>query len=417
MLGKGAILVVFGFILAFSMYQVRMSSNVLATADNFNGQYVETLIHESAISAMNFAINKVWDQHVNNDSFYIHANECTSRVRIYPAGSDTTKITVRTWGYLFDTETQSIVKRERTMSSFFTLGAGTSITEYFMFTNNSKGLFWVTGCTLWGPSHDNSVMHTLGTPVFYGKVTAKSGISPDPASKKNKAEYHDGWEIGVDMTIPTDMTHLVNAATASNGGAPVNTKCIYNQVTSFEILANGDVIRTVGANPPDTVALATIAPNNVIYSTADVRIKGVLDGQLTIYTTGNIWLDGDVRYKDNPMTNPSSDDILGLVADNNIIITDNAVNQLDIFVDPCMVAINGGFEAQNWGTRPVGVEYFMGSLAENQSGCHGVANSSGTVIKGFQQRMRYDPRLWGGNFYPPNFVMTPNTFRLASWWE
>ena len=88
MLGKGAILVVFGFILAFSMYQVRMSSNVLATADNFNGQYVETLIHESAISAMNFAINKVWDQHVNNDSFYIHANECTSRVRIYPAGSE-----------------------------------------------------------------------------------------------------------------------------------------------------------------------------------------------------------------------------------------------------------------------------------------------------------------------------------------
>jgi hypothetical protein len=417
MLGKGALLTVFGFILAFSMYQVRMSSNVLATADNFNTQYVETLIHESAISAMNYAINKVWDQGITNDSFYIHANECTSRVRIFPASADTTKITVRTWGYLFDSESQSIVRRERTMSSFFTMGAGTSITEYFMFTNNSKGLFWVTGCTLWGPTHDNSVMHTLGKPVFYGKVTAKSGISPDPASKKNKAEYHDGWEIGVDMSIPTDMTHLVNAAIAANGAAAPNTKCIYNQVTSFEFLANGDVIRKVGASPPDTVALTTIAPNGVIYSTADMRIKGILDGQLTLYSTGNVWLDGDVRYKENPMTNPNSDDILGVVANNNIIITDNAVNQSDIFVDACMVAINGGFEAQNWNTRPVGVEYFMGSLAENASGCHGVANSSGTVIKGFEQRMRYDPRLWGGHFYPPNFVMTPNDFRLASWWE
>jgi hypothetical protein len=418
MLGKGAILTVFGFILAFSMYQVRMSSNVLATSDNFNRQYVETLIHESAISAMNYAINKAWDQGISNDSFYIHTNECTSRVRIYPVSADTTKITVRSWGYLFDSETQSVVKHERRMISFFTKGEGTSITEYFMFMNNSSGLFWVTGDTLWGPCHDNSVMHTKGSPVFYGKMSANMGINPDPASKSNQAEYHDGWEIGSSMTVPTDMTHIVNAAIAANGAAAPNTKCIYNQVTSFEFLADGNVVRKVGVNPPDTVNLAALtAPEGVIFSTADVRIQGTLDGQVTIYSTGNIWLDGDMRYKDNPMNDINSDDILGLIAQNNIIITDNVVNQTDVYLDACILCINGGFEAENWNSRPTGIEYFLGSLAQNKSGCHGFANSGGSVIQGFDQDWKYDPRLWGGHFYPPNFPGTPNTFRLTSWWE
>jgi hypothetical protein len=110
MLGKGAILTVFGFILAFSMYQVRMSSNVMATADNFNTEYVETVIHETALSAMNFAINKVWQTNDTSGSFMFRANSCSSQVDISKIGPDTTQIRVRTWGYLFDTELQEFRK-------------------------------------------------------------------------------------------------------------------------------------------------------------------------------------------------------------------------------------------------------------------------------------------------------------------
>ena len=53
MIGKGALLVVFAFILAFSTFQVKMSENVLATSDNFVNNYMETLIHETSLSAMN----------------------------------------------------------------------------------------------------------------------------------------------------------------------------------------------------------------------------------------------------------------------------------------------------------------------------------------------------------------------------
>ena len=138
MLGKGAILTVFGFILAFSMYQVRMSSNVMATADNFNTEYMETLIHETALSAMNLAINKVWDTGATLDSFTYRANHCTSRVNIFPVGTDTTQIRVRTWATIYDPDLQEFQTREESMSAFFA-NTFNSITDYFMFTNNSGG--------------------------------------------------------------------------------------------------------------------------------------------------------------------------------------------------------------------------------------------------------------------------------------
>jgi hypothetical protein len=376
---------------------------------------METIIHETALSAMNMAINRVWNTGTTLDSFTFRANSCTSRVNIFPVGTDTTQIRVRTWASIYDPDLQEFRTREESMSAFFA-NTFNSITDYFMFTNNSGGLFWVTGCTIWGPYHDNSIMHTLGRPVFYGKVTARRGITPDPSSRRNRAEYHDGWEIGIDMTIPTDMSHLVTAATAGNGTAPLNTGCIYNTVTTFEFLANGNVIRQVGANPPDTVALATIAPTGVLYSTADVRVKGTLNGEVTVYSTQDIWIDDDVVYADNPMTNFNSDDVLGLVSGGDTWITDNAANNDGININACIVTVGGSYKAENWNTRPIAVERFMGSIAQAASGAHGVANHTGTIVRGFYERMRYDPRLAAGTIFPPNFVGIQK-LELASWWE
>ncbi|MBN2366306.1 MAG: hypothetical protein EH225_10135 [Calditrichaeota bacterium] len=425
MLGKGAILTVFGFILAFSMYQVRMSSNVLATSDNFNGEFVKTMIHETAISSMNMAINKIWQISgpVPADTYQVRANHCTSNVRITPVGGDTVKINVRTWGYLYDPDLGSSTKQNSNMTALFTKGPSSSLTDYLLFQINSTGFVYTTGCTLSGPCHTNSVIHTLGQPVFYGKMTAKQGINPDPAKPSNKAEYHGGWEIGVEINPPTDMSPIINQAIADNGGAPTaggaayNAKCVYNQPTSFTFLADGNVIRQVGANPPDTVSLASIAPNGAIISTAEVRVQGILNGAVTIYTTDNIFIDNDLVYADDPRINLYSDDIIGLVAQNDIIIADNAANNDGINIDACIYAVNGSFEAEHWNTRPKAVEYFMGSLAEYQAGSHGAANSSGSVNKGFERKMIYDPRLAAKLLRPPHFFTFGGNMSLTSWWE
>jgi hypothetical protein len=421
MVGKGALLVVFGFILAFSMYQLKMSHNVLATSDNFVNYYMETLIHESALSAMNLAINKVWDQNVTNDSFMVRTNHCSSRVTIRQTISDTLRVKVKTWGQSFDKDQQIFVEKSDSIMAFF--ADSVKLSDFFWFTEEEGNVYWATGDTVWGPIHTNTVIKTWGKPVFYGKVSAKAGITPDPLSKQNKAEYNGGWEIGVDHEIPKDMSQIKNNAIIGNGGLPTsggaayNTKSLYNLPTDFEFLANGDVVRTVSGNPPDTVAFNDIAPKGAIYSTEEIRVKGTFNGNATIYTEKNIYIDDDLVYADNPLINPNSDDLLGLVAENDVLITENTANNNDCNLQACIFAINGNFGAQDYASRPVsGVLRFTGSIAQEHRGPVGTFNSgSGGIKSGFTKRYYYDLRLDDG-IAPRNFPAL-RSLHLVSWWE
>lgn len=413
MVGKGALLVVFGFILAFATFQVKMSSNVLATSDNFTNNYMETLIHETALSAMNLAVNKVWDKGVQNDTFMVRANHCSARVEIRKPGLDTVRVKVVTWGQSFDKDKYLFVSKADSISAYFAYNM--PISKYFWFTNMEGNVYWITGDTVYGPVHTNTVIKTWGSPVFYGKVTAKSGITPNPMKKKNKAKFYGGWEVGIENEIPTDMSHIVNAAIAGNGGAPKNDKCLYDKKVTFDFQSDGSVIRTVSGDPPDTVKVADIAPTGAIYSTEEIRVKGTFNGDATIYSTKNIYIDDDLVYADDPLINENSDDILGLVAKNDVLITDNAANNSDCNIQACIMAVDGHYGAENYATRPVsGILRLTGSIAQNHRGPVGTF-SWGTGLKsGFSKRYYFDSRL--SSMSPKNYPYI-KSLRLVAWWE
>ena len=210
------------------------------------------------------------------------------------------------------------------------------------------------------------------------------------------------------------MSYIINAANAGNGAAPMNTKCNYDTPVSFDFQADGSIIRTVQGNPPDTVLISNIAPTEAIYSTADITVKGTFNGQLTIYSATNIWIDDDLVYADDPLSNPNSDDILGLVANNNIYVTENAANNNDIHIQACIMAKDGSFTAQNYDTRPVsGTLYMTGSIVQNKRGPVGTF-SGGGIISGFHKRYRFDSRLSVQS--PPNYPYI-KSLSLVSWWE
>ena len=415
MIGKGALLVVFAFILAFSTFQIKMTENVLSTSDNFVNTFMETLIHETSLSAMNFAINKVWDEKVKDTTFMVRANHCSSFVDIKKPGSDTVRIKVKTWGKAFDNDQSVFVSKEDSISAYFAYNM--PVSRYFWFTNNEGNVYWTTNDTVWGPMHTNTVVKTWGAPVFFGKVTAKSGITPNPLSKKNKAKFYGGWEVGIENEIPTDMSNLINAAIAFNGGAPANTKSVYDKETLFDFQADGSVIRTVQGLPPDTVKLTDItkAGDGALISSEDIRVKGVFNGEMSIYTTKNIYIDDDLVYADNPETNPNSNDILGLVAENKVLITDNAANNSDCNIQACVMAVKGAYGAENYASRPLsGVLRFTGSIVQNKRGPVGTF-SYGTGLKtGFSKRYRFDARL--SSISPPHYPFL-KSLRLIAWWE
>ena len=415
MFGKGALIVVFAFVVAMAGYQSKLNRTVVGSNDDFNTHYLKRLTHEGSISAMNYGINDVWANNTTNANFTISTEYCTSMVAIAPVGSDTVKLTVKSKSSTFDEyKNGHLLQIEDSVIAIF--ANSMPLSKYFWYTDDEKGVFWITGDTVWGPMHTNKTLKTKGSPVFYGKVTAYQGISPSPWTAQSHAEFYGGWEVGVEVPMPTDMTPLVTAANTGNGGAPVNTKCKYDIETTFDFQADGSVIRTVSGNPADTVMVADIAPTGVLYSTADVRVKGVFNGQLSIYSDQEIWIDDDLTYADDPLSNPNSDDILGLVAKDFINVTDNAANNSDVNIQAALLALEGSFRAENYNTRPVGGELNLtGSVAQYFRGPVGTFSGSGTLHSGFSKRYRYDGRF--NVMSPPKFPTIQGSLRLVDWWE
>ncbi len=418
MLGKGSLIIVMAFVVAISTYQLKLNKSVLSASDNFNYYYMRTMVHENALSAMNFGINKVWIDDTTSGNFTVETDLCTSSVSIAPVGMDTVRLRVNAWGYVYDDENYDKYGKPLKVSDsvFAYFAYNTPMSRYFWFTDQEAGVYWITGDTVEGPLHTNGVLRTNGSPVFYGKVSAGGGIAPAPWTGGSRANFYGGWEVGQTIEIPTDMSPLINAAVTGNGAAPTNTKCIYDTETTFEFLSNGDVVRTVGANPADTVTLTNIAPTGVIYSTANVRVKGTFNGQLTIYTENNLRIDDDIVYADDPNVNPNSDDILGLVSANDVIISDNPANNNDVSIQSAIMAVNGSFTAENYSGRPVsGVIRLTGSVVQNSRGPVGTFNKwSGSITHGFNKRYKYDERLayMSSPYYP--FI---RVLRLVLWWE
>ena len=144
-------------------------------------------------------------------------------------------------------------------------------------------------------------------------------------------------------------------------------------------------------------------------------MTGVQTCALPIYSTDNIFIDDDLVYADNPLTNPNSDDILGLVADNDVLVTDNAANNADCTVQAAVMAINGNWGAENYSTRPIsGILNFTGSIVQNKRGPVGTFSWGKGIKSGFLKRYRFDPRLssMAAPYYP-----SINSMRLVSWWE
>ncbi len=296
------------------------------------------------------------------------------------------------------------------------LGATTSqsFSLYAWLTNEERGVNWITGDTVWGRLHSNDDLKINGSPVFMQKVTTAGAFSPAPGTLSNKAIFKKGYETGVArIELPTDISQLVNAAT--NGGRKYSgdITVTLNPGTS----ANNDGIAIVvqgGVN--DTIRLNDPTFNGALLSTGKVSTSGVLDGRLTIGSLTNIYVTDNILYQNESI--PGSDDMLGLVADQNVIVADNTANRSDCVIDASIFARKGSFTAENYSSgSPRGVLRMLGSIVQNVRGP--VGTFSGSSIKtGYSKRYTFDDRLADPNVRPPFYPgFYPKTLRIAGWRE
>ncbi len=407
MVGKAALFLIMGFSLIFLVLGQNFSRLSVQAFDNFTQYHDESVAYNIAVSGANIAANNIflnqsWTTGLNNVSF--QGGKINVSVQVLDAFKNLRQITA-TGVYYEDTSTVKVTLQPSKFSKF----AYYSVYE-------PSGIWWANGDTVWGPMHTQDYLRVAGHPVFNGKVTTKKGLQYYTSKKYDSPILNGGYQSGVDLPLPS--TGVADLETEANSGGHTFT----GHDTVYITFAVDSIKYRFSYKGTVTTKLASdLAPNGVLFAdNAVLRLQGTVKGQYTVGASGssgkgNIYLDDNVTYNTDPNTNPNSTDILGIVAKNNVFITDNYPNRHDITIDGAIYCETGGFGAQNYASRPnSGIIHLNGGITQYQRQAVGTFNYYGNIVSGFSKNYRYDERLMYSS--PPNF---PNTgsFEIVSWYE
>ncbi len=288
-----------------------------------------------------------------------------------------------------------------------------SFARYAYFTDNERSpsgatVWFITGDRIEGPTHTNGRFSMYGNPVFDGPVssvaTSINYFNPPPAGGNNPV-FNAGLQLGVQpKPFPSTFpSALVNAA--SSGGMALSGN------TTVSLDCSGTMRVTNAAAGYNNTALP-LPGNGVLYvGGGNVNLSGCVNGQLTIGTDRTVNVTNSIVYSDDPAVNPASDDLLGIVAGDNILVTSSA--PYDVQIDAVMMALNTSFMVQNyWIGPPKGTLGVLGGLIQERRGPVGTFNAqSGTKKSGYTKDYHYDQRLL--NLTPPFFPTTGDYVTLV----
>ncbi len=308
-----------------------------------------------------------------------------------------------------------------TVEVYFDRNKKNSFTLFAWMTDFEGNVFWVTADTVWGRVHSNGNLHINGSPVFMQKATTAKGFDPPKVgSGTNKAVFKDGYETGIaKIEFPTDMSEIV---TASVSGGRKYIGDVYITLSPGTSANNDGKAYIRSGNSAsgaiiDSINLNDASFNGAILATGKANVEGTLDGKLTIASQTNVVVQNDVLYERNPRF-MTSDDVLGLVAEVNVIVADNAANRSNCEIHGSIFTRTGSFTAENYNSLPLTGELrVLGSIVQQTRGAVGTFAGS-SLNHGFSKRYRYDTRLADQNFRPPFYPgYYVSTYAITNWWE
>ncbi len=399
-MGKSSVFMVIGFNMIFMALGFNIARVSISGYENFIDYYDRSTALKIAQSGANMACSEIsftpnW--RTGYDEVQYLGGEYTVEVTDLDSG----RIQVTSDGEYLD------------MTARVRLVLGISSFSKFAYYSVVEGsIYWISGDTVRGPFHTQAKLSVAGNPVFYGKVTAKNGLYKNPSSSKPK--FYGGFQQGVSIDLPSNLNPLI--AAAQSGGAYFD-----NQDVWLDFKANGNVVYRLGSATatPVTTTMAALAPNGVLLANnASLHVKGVVNGRMTISATGSsgtdgqVFIDSSVVYNNDPRTTASTD-LLGIVADRQVIIKDNANNQ-NVTLQATVFSRTAGLTAENYSSRPKGTLRLLGGIQQYQRGAVGTFSGSGTIATGFQKDYQYDERMYVDR---PPFFPTTGSYEVLSWYE
>jgi hypothetical protein len=394
-MGRASIYMIIGFCAIFLMVGKNMTDVSVQSLDNALNYYESSQRYNIAGAGANFACSALFldktfrtgfsNVAFNNGTFSVSVTDTTlQRVKIVSTGT-------------FQGISNNVI----------VLLQPSSFSKFAYFSDNEPStIFWQSGDTVWGPYHSNTKLYATGSPVFNGKVTTKNGKSG------GSPKFNGGYDTGVSLPLPTDLGPTKDSA-ISRGKYVATIDTVWATFNN-----DGTITVKIGPAAATTTALTTYAPNGVItFEGAVLRVKGTMTGQASIASImngagkgGKVFIDADLVYKTNPKTNPSSTDLLGIIATNEILIANTAANNVGgVDVQAALYSQTKGLGAEN--ITSGGVKGSIRLLGGTTQGQRQIVQSGGN---GYTKSYYYDDRLMGMS--PPGFPLTGG-FEIVSWLE
>ncbi|MGI6085213.1 MAG: hypothetical protein ACOYIF_07165 [Acetivibrionales bacterium] len=330
-----------------------------------------------------------------------------------------------------------------------------SFTEYVDFSDSSGEVYWTSNDEAHGPVFCNEDLLIKGNPVFHddvvigGKIKVLSG-SPTFNPSKLKLENQPK------LLFPVTNDEIISWGESEEGLSFTGRTCILfigNKLQIRNKNINNDEIKTYDL--PECGVL--LVKNGSGSNAGNVFISGTLDGRLTVYAEGNIYItgkdptnyspnsikgtfskdEGGIKYADDniPLIGSSgkkfSNDMLGLISEGHIIIatrtwpstdtsgysklSESSVSVKNITVYGALMTNKAGkqiYVEDYADIDPKGNFTVYGSKIQNaERGAVGTFSSSTYDLRSGYRKVNYfDYRL--RNQTPPHFI-TPD----KSGWE
>jgi Tfp pilus assembly protein PilX len=293
-----------------------------------------------------------------------------------------------------------------------------NFSRYAYFSDMEKNpsgttIWFVTNDEFFGPLHTNDQMHIYGNPIFHEEASscASSIDYYNGGPPSDNPQFLGGLTLNAStIPLPANTSMILNAANEAGGlkfaAATVSIK--------FLVDAGGNRSLSVSTNGTTWTSYA-YPTNGVIYVTGTAQVEGKVKGQVTIGCSGDIRIMDNIVYNTDPRIDPTSTDLLGLVAEQNVIMWNSTAN-LDVADETVMAAImalNTSWTAQNYDSgTPRGKLIVYGGIIQKKRGAVGTFNAgTGAIVTGYEKNYSYDPRLMDNP--PPAFPTTGQVEKVA----
>jgi hypothetical protein len=269
-------------------------------------------------------------------------------------------------------------------------------------------------------------VHTNGESVYTcdsfnitGYVTASpldAGSAIGSAAKSDSG-FTDCSTASPNVFSAVRSAYSLPTRSQDTDGTRLKTLARTENATLYDLAGDQNIVFDGKTMSLDGVNFYPLPSFGVVYVDGNATVSGVLDGKVTVYSTGNITVGTDLNtnleYADSDPT--TSDDLLGLLTNNDIILhcklsgTQCEEKKVHGLLRAGGLATGGTIFNPRWATAvkssgDAPILNLLGSMISGYRGTFGSMNSSdaGEVTAGWRKEFNFDPRL---RFEQPPYML------------